>query len=261
MKKFVGGAVALAVTMAVACGANAAEVIVTDLNPQGWSNPAIENSGGGSSAITSASARSGNGSIELFGDRTRWVLGDTPKALGPGASLGLLSDFTDLSFEYRIDPTSASNLGAQYSPALRLTVWDGSAKFEYVYERVYQAGGYAGAAAIGAWNTTTSSSTFYQRVVNTSNNTAPSGTENTQATLSDWAAGLSGSAYVTAVYVGVGSSVGSNYHVYVDNITFGGDTYNFETAVVPEPATWAMMIMGLGAAGSVLRRRRALAQA
>jgi hypothetical protein len=26
---------------------------------------------------------------------------------------------------------------------------------------------------------------------------------------------------------------------------------------VPEPATWAMMIMGFGAAGSVLRRRKA----
>src|SRR5205085_709166 len=28
-------------------------------------------------------------------------------------------------------------------------------------------------------------------------------------------------------------------------------------AVVPEPATWAMMILGFGAAGAVLRRRRA----
>ncbi len=29
------------------------------------------------------------------------------------------------------------------------------------------------------------------------------------------------------------------------------------TGGVPEPATWAMMILGFGAAGSVLRRRRA----
>jgi hypothetical protein len=28
------------------------------------------------------------------------------------------------------------------------------------------------------------------------------------------------------------------------------------SAAVPEPATWAMMILGFGAAGSVLRRRR-----
>jgi hypothetical protein len=30
---------------------------------------------------------------------------------------------------------------------------------------------------------------------------------------------------------------------------------------VPEPATWAMMIVGFGAAGSVLRRRYAAVQA
>jgi hypothetical protein len=30
------------------------------------------------------------------------------------------------------------------------------------------------------------------------------------------------------------------------------------SAAIPEPATWAMMILGLGAVGSVIRRRRAL---
>ena len=30
-------------------------------------------------------------------------------------------------------------------------------------------------------------------------------------------------------------------------------------AAVPEPATWAMMIVGFGAAGALLRRRRVLA--
>ena len=32
---------------------------------------------------------------------------------------------------------------------------------------------------------------------------------------------------------------------------------NFAVAAVPEPATWAMMIIGFGAAGSILRRRTA----
>jgi len=32
---------------------------------------------------------------------------------------------------------------------------------------------------------------------------------------------------------------------------------NVRITAVPEPATWAMMILGFGAAGSVLRRRRA----
>jgi len=31
---------------------------------------------------------------------------------------------------------------------------------------------------------------------------------------------------------------------------------NFAVAAVPEPATWAMMIMGFGAAGAILRRRQ-----
>jgi len=34
-----------------------------------------------------------------------------------------------------------------------------------------------------------------------------------------------------------------------------------DVAAVPEPATWAMMILGFGAAGSVLRRRRMVPQA
>jgi hypothetical protein len=34
---------------------------------------------------------------------------------------------------------------------------------------------------------------------------------------------------------------------------------NVAVGVVPEPATWAMMIIGFGAAGSLIRRRRAMA--
>jgi hypothetical protein len=39
----------------------------------------------------------------------------------------------------------------------------------------------------------------------------------------------------------------------IDNITF-----DVPDAVVPEPATWAMMIMGFGGVGAILRRRRSL---
>ena len=36
-----------------------------------------------------------------------------------------------------------------------------------------------------------------------------------------------------------------------------GTTYNFEVAAgVPEPATWAMMLVGFGGLGGLLRRRR-----
>ena len=43
------------------------------------------------------------------------------------------------------------------------------------------------------------------------------------------------------------------------NCCYGGAIDNVAVNAVPEPATWAMMIIGFGAAGSVIRRRRAVA--
>lgn len=47
----------------------------------------------------------------------------------------------------------------------------------------------------------------------------------------------------------------------VNSITFTSDTNAFEfdtlRGAVPEPASWALMILGFGAAGSMLRRRKA----
>jgi len=42
----------------------------------------------------------------------------------------------------------------------------------------------------------------------------------------------------------------------IDNVLVGAA--RAETGVVPEPATWAMMIIGFGAAGSMIRRRKAV---
>ncbi|MDP3747098.1 MAG: PEPxxWA-CTERM sorting domain-containing protein [Phenylobacterium sp.] len=47
------------------------------------------------------------------------------------------------------------------------------------------------------------------------------------------------------------TSQGANYSVRWDNLVTGG--------VVPEPATWAMMITGFGLSGAMLRRRRTTA--
>ena len=51
----------------------------------------------------------------------------------------------------------------------------------------------------------------------------------------------------------LGTDSADNVGILIDNVSLsiGG--------AVPEPATWAMMIMGFGLAGSALRRRRALA--
>jgi hypothetical protein len=50
----------------------------------------------------------------------------------------------------------------------------------------------------------------------------------------------------------LGGSGGSNL-----NASYSG-TLNFSPAAVPEPATWAMMILGMGAVGFAMRRRRAV---
>lgn len=242
MKNLLAGASALVAATILASAAGASTIVVNDLNPQGWSNPVGENSGGGHSGISATAPRSGTGSVELFGDRTRFTVGSLSS---PASNLGLFSDFLDLSFEYMLDPGSVSGCcDAKYSPALRIVVWDGGVKDEFVFEQAYQVGGYGAAGPLGTWNTTSTSNTFYKKSL---------GNENNQATLATWAGGLSANAYVGAVYVGAGSGIGASYHAYVDNITFDGDTYNFEA--VPEPMSWALMIMGFGATGVALRRR------
>ena len=68
-------------------------------------------------------------------------------------------------------------------------------------------------------------------------------------------AGTAWSAYSTSFFASAGSTLtfaatGTNDSLggYVDNIKL--------STAVPEPATWAMMIFGLGGVGAVMRRRR-----
>lgn len=236
---------------AAALAAGAAHANTVTVLPGGaWTNPAGENSGGGSSAITGTNAHSGNGSIELFGDRTRFVLGDL---YSPASNLGLLSDFTDLAFDWQIAADSISALDPDYSPALRITFWSGGVKDEFVWEAAYN-GLYGAATDPGVWYSTSSSSTFYKRSL---------GNELDERTISSWLSTVSPDAYVSAIYIGVGSSAGSKYHAFADNVVANGTTYNFEIAGkgVPEPSTWALMILGFGAVGAAVRgqRRRAVA--
>jgi hypothetical protein len=60
--------------------------------------------------------------------------------------------------------------------------------------------------------------------------------------------------YVTAFLTG------SNRQVDFQNIGFTAEVSAPPPPAVPEPSTWAMMIMGFGAAGALLRRRTASAR-
>ncbi len=86
-----------------------------------------------------------------------------------------------------------------------------------------------------------------------------------QKTLAAWLAGNEGSNLtVTGLSIGAGS--GWNNGVFagaIDNVNFsfaGGreNNFNFEVAAaaVPEPGTWAMMLVGFGMIGGTARYRR-----
>lgn len=203
----------------------------------------------GSIAVTNTAARSGNGSLELRGDRTRAQLGIQYAPLT--TNLGNLSDVSSLTFDWRISGDSVSALNPYLTPALRLLINDSTgARKELIWEGAYN-GTYA-STSFDTWYTSSASDVFY----------ITGGSVNAGQTISQWASQLTG-ATVSGYSVGNGSSAGNGYHAFADNVTFtkGGVTtnYNFETAAVPgavpEPASWLMMILGFGLVGAGMRRR------
>lgn len=58
-----------------------------------------------------------------------------------------------------------------------------------------------------------------------------------------------------------GLAAGKTYLNLHTNTSPGGEIRGFLNLAVPEPTQWALMLVGFGALGAVLRRRRALARA
>jgi hypothetical protein len=207
-----------------------------------WGNPPGENSGGGSSAITNTAPRSGNGSLELFGDRTRFFGLGSP--YNPASNLGLLSSLTSITFDWSIAPGSTSPLGNDYTPALRLHLWDGAQRSELIWEGAYN--GTYGSTTPGTWYSSGADDNFWQ---------FQSGIGATliyNRSVADWQSIYGSGAYIAAVSVGVGSSAGGSYHAFADNVTltFAGGastTYNFETRSASVPDSGSTIAL-LGAA-------------
>ncbi|MFI4964238.1 MAG: PEPxxWA-CTERM sorting domain-containing protein [Caulobacterales bacterium] len=245
------GALASA-TVALASAAQAQTI--TNLSSQGWTSPASEDTGGGSAAITTTAPRSGNGSLELGGDRVRVELNDMYAAPSASNNLGTLSQWTDLGMEYKIALDSTTSISPFAGPALRIDTWSGGVKTEFVWEQAYQNTGYSNVAAIGDWNTVAAGGNFY----------IAHGSELDNMSLADWVSGgrASGDAIVTSINVGLGSGIsggGTHPHEFVDNISGDGHDFNFEVATaggVPEPASWTLMIVGFAGIGGGLRRSR-----
>ena len=236
----------------VAAPAMAAETIVNTVVPlpsaTTWGTLPGETTG--NIAVTDTVARSGNGSLELTGDRTRAQLG-VQYAGALKTTLGALNDVSSLTFDWRIAGDSVSALSPFLTPALRLLFNDGAGvRKELIWEGAYN--GTYDNTSFDTWYTSGVDDKFY----------ITGGNVNAGQTIAQWASQLTG-ATVSGFSVGDGSSAGSGYHAFADNVTFnmGGTstTYNFETAAVngavPELATWAMMLVGFGGIGFAMRRR------
>ncbi len=182
----------------------------------------IGNSGLGSSAVTPTVPRSGNGSLELTGDRTRFTGLGNP--FDPLSNLGLLSSVTDFRFDWSVAIGSSQGTTLDYSPALRLHIWDGLQRSELIWENAYN-----GPTPVvqGTWYSSGSADNFWRF------ETGPGDSGIYNRTIAEWSTdGYSANAYVAAISVGVGSSAAATYHAFADNVVLdfgaGPTTYNFE---------------------------------
>ena len=223
------------------------------------------NVGAGSTVgITTDYARSGNGSAYFNSTQ-----GDTGKAdlinyFGTNGALApvALSTLTSASFDFYRAGTSTTD--ANFAPVLRLDMLkDGKSAGSLVFENVYQQ---QMASPVDSWTTLTAnlnSGIFW--ATNAALGPTFAAANGGQKTLAQWMTDNAGSTLsVYGLEIGIGSGWSNQFYGAVDNVNVafsGGRSVNsnFEVAAqagaVPEPASWAMLILGVGAVGGAMRRR------
>lgn len=222
-----------------------------------WQQQAV--GGGGTVGITNTYTNDGNGAAYFS-----TVNGDSKGDLNYNFTAPvLLSDLTSISYDFYRDGSSTT--GANFQPVMRLNITEnnvfaGSLVLEYIYQNQTT-------PPVNAWTNlsgTLTSGIFW--ATNTRLGPTFAAADGGQKTLQAWLDGNAGDTLrVTGVSLGVGSGWSGTFSGAADHAQYaftGGPSNNFDFAVaggaVPEPATWAMMIIGFGATGSMIRRRKAV---
>lgn len=237
-------------------------VVATPTNQQGW--VADNMLGAATIGITSAFARSGDGSLEMTstgtGDRSRFSL----YLQNPFSFAGLTGVGMDLY-------NSVASVGNGVAmPALKLLTYDPLGAFGQFGELAWEQYLNSGVSPAGTWATEDMSQQLFWRSAGggkrTQTNCMPvlNGPNMKLSTLADWQSTCySSQAVVYGISVGYGSGNGGVVDMAVDNIwyTESGNDYsvNFEANVVtatPEPATLALMFTGLLGIVPLARRKR-----
>ncbi len=257
MKKFLLASVMLLFSMGWAHGAT---IPVTPVDvPPTWGS--ADNSGGGSSTITGnlPDANGGAGSLELRGDGTRFYYKNNPWETDLSKGIAPLNQVSSFNFSWAIASDSVSSLHPNYTPALRLHIYDpnGPAQrdnnLELIWEGAYN-GVYGASLVPGQWYQSGGDDLFwrYEGAVTLS----PTGAQVNQS-IADWAdpEWFTDAAMVMAISVGAGSSVGSDYHAYADYVNLelkDGTimTWDFEPGT-PVPLPGALVFMASGLLGLV----------
>ena len=174
-----------------------------------------------------------------------------------------LSSLTSMSYDvYRDSSSTTGNL--QIVPTMRLElsnhgVFAGSLILEFFYQGqsdpLLDTWNHVSASQVSGifWTTNSALGTTFAA--------APDG----QQTLAQWIFSKPANDYeVTGLTIGAGSGWSDGFTGAIDNVQFafaGGPSATFDFAVVPEPAAWALMIVGFGMVGTVARRRRSVVAA
>jgi hypothetical protein len=258
--------VCLAACLALSATAAFAEDIATPSNTQGWTAQNV--TAAGTVAITGTYAPAGETGSLQFTSSSSAGKADYVHALS--GTLGQLVNNAGAALSYDYLVNSAGTSADHLAPALRLAFFDAAtSKSGYlVWEPVYNGSPSAVTDDTFVHNDILDGN-FWMRAFGGPSHTV----EQYGVTLADWANGatfpgsytLSANTLIYSVEVGVGSGWAGAFDGAVDhvNVNFGtgtgGVSTNFEVAAgpgVPEPASWALMILGFGGAGVALRRSR-----